>query len=293
MIIVVHGGAGSPSSLNDGCVKAAEAGFDALKQGKSALEAAMAAVVVMEDDGRFNAGSGSILRLDGRSIEMDATVMDSTGVLGSVAVVSGVKNPVLLAREVARSPHIVLSGQGAVAFARSCGFPEYVHVSDSARAKYKKAMEALKRRDAEDLGKAFVEFDLRKHWNFETPYEEAFPTDTVGAVAVDSEGRYAVASSTGGSSLMLRGRIGDVPFIGCGYYAGEAGAVATTGTGEEIIRRMMARAVYDRLRYGPQKACERGVALFPHRVPVGAIAVSKGGYGVAANRDMAWHAIEG
>jgi len=98
--IVVHGGAGSPRAYDDGCARAARRAVEELAMSADALEAAIAAVASMEDDGRFNAGSGSVLCLDGATVEMDASIMDMRGGLGAVACVQGVRNPVLLARTV-------------------------------------------------------------------------------------------------------------------------------------------------------------------------------------------------
>lgn len=292
--IVVHGGAGAPPALSDGCAKAAQLGWEALSAGSGALDAAIAAVVSLEDDGRFNAGSGSILRLDGKSVEMDASVMDSTGLLGAVAGISEVKNPVLVARRVAETPHVLLSGQGAVAFARRCGFEEYRQVSQRARERHRALIRALRERRFAGLPPRWPEFDLERYWNLEPSFDEVFrAADTVGAVAVSDDGVFAVASSTGGSSPMLRGRIGDTPLIGCGFYAGEGGAVAATGFGEEIIRRMLAREVYQAMAAGaePRAACEAGLRSFPAGVSVGAIAIGRKGHGVASNVPMAWHAV--
>src|SRR5512142_256440 len=94
--IVVHGGAGSPLALSDGCRKACAAGFALLKKGSGALQAVIEAARILEDDGRFNAGSGSTLRLDGKTVEMDAGLMDSLGHLGIAISVRTVRNPVLL-----------------------------------------------------------------------------------------------------------------------------------------------------------------------------------------------------
>ena len=292
--IVVHGGAGAPPALSDGCEKAAQAGWEGLSAGRSALEADIAAVTSLENDGRFNAGCGSILRLDGESVEMDASVMDSKGLLGAVAGISGVKNPVLVAREVADTPHVLLFGEGAVAFARRCGFGEYREVSPRARERHRAVIRALRERRFAGLPPKWPEFDLERYWNLDSPFDDVFrAADTVGAVAMSEDGVLAVASSTGGSSPMLRGRIGDTPLIGCGFYAGEDGAVAATGFGEEIIRRMLAREVYQAMAAGaePQAACAESLRSFPDDVSVGVIAISRGGYGVASNVPMAWHAM--
>lgn len=292
--IVVHGGAGSPAQWSDGCIRAAEAGFRLLEKGEEALEAVLAAAVVLEDDERFNAGTGSTLRLDGATIEMDAAVMDSNGRLGAVAAIQRVKNPVLVARRVAETPHVLLAGQGATAFARHLGFPDYYYVSERARQRHQQTIRALKGQDAEGLPERWREFDLSRFWNFSTPLTEILGAeDTIGAVALDKYGVFAVANSTGGATPMLLGRVGDSPLIGCGLYAGQHAAVATTGIGEDIIRRLLAKTVYDWIASGTdvRDACQFGVSLFPQSMPVGVIAISRDGYAQASNRDMACRAL--
>ncbi len=288
--LVVHGGVGSPPAWKDGCEKAVALGLERLRGGAGALDAAIAAATSLEDDGRYNAGSGSSLRLDGSTIEMDASVMDSRGAIGCVAAIRRVKNPVLVAREVMKSPHVLLCGEGAVGFARACGFQDYYQPSPHAREVYEEIRRALTDGRFEEMRAAWKNFDLRRHWNFPVSYEKVFAgCDTVGAVALDSTGTLATALSTGGASPMLHGRVGDTPLVGCGFYAGPAAAVAATGIGEEIVRRMLARAVYDWISQGEEvaRACERGVASVPKEIPVGVIAVSRRGSAVAANRDMA------
>ncbi len=230
-----------------------------LEAGMCALDSAVEAARVLEDDGRFNAGSGSVLRIDGKTIEMDASVMDSNGKIGSVINIRGVKNPVLVARAVLGSPHVAMAGRGAQAFARKLGFRPYYKVS-------KKALEIFKK-----SGKNLQTGGSRK-------------ADTIGAVALDKSGVFAVASSTGGASPMLVGRVGDTPMVGCGFYAGPMGAVAVTGLGEESIRKMLAKTVYDMLAGGMEAgaACKKGIGLFPARVKMGVIALTKNGYGWAA-----------
>ena len=112
-IVVVHGGTNSPVEWADGCQAAADAAYAVLRAGGSALDAAVAAVKVMEDDGRFNAGVGSFLRLDGETIETDAGVMDSAGRIGAVAALRGYRHPVDAARAVMDTPHVLLAGEGA------------------------------------------------------------------------------------------------------------------------------------------------------------------------------------
>ncbi|MBI4564632.1 MAG: isoaspartyl peptidase/L-asparaginase [Planctomycetes bacterium] len=288
--IVVHGGVGSPIAWKDGCVQAVRRGMGILERGGNAVDAAVESAVTLEDDGRYNAGSGSYLRLDGATIEMDASVMDSCGELGSVAAIQRVRNPVLVAREVMKSPHVLMCGEGAVKFARRCGFSDYYQPSSRAREHYETIRQALSGGRFEEMRQAWKDFDLKRHWNFPVPYESVFAgCDTIGAVALDPAGVLATACSTGGASPMLHGRVGDTPLVGCGFYAGPAAAVATTGIGEEIIRRMLARAVYDWIAQGEEvhRACERAVGGMPPEVPVGVIAVSRRGAATAASRDMA------
>ena len=290
--IVVHGGAGAPASLNGGC--AAAAALARLRDGADALDAAVEAVVGMENDGRFNAGSGSVMRLDGETVEMDAGVMDSTGRLGAIAAVRRVRNPVLVARCVAETPHTLLAGEGGTAFARAVGLEAETEPPQRVRERHRRLVERLASGAVEGGWSAG---GLADAWNFSAPYDRIFPSnggapeacDTVGAVVRGPDGTFAVAGSTGGSSPMLLGRVGDTPLIGCGFYAGEHGAVACTGIGEEIARRMLAREVYESMRAGmtPQAACEAGVDLFPAEVSVGVIAVGHDGAGAASNRDMA------
>lgn len=287
--IVTHGGVGAPRSMDDGCSSAAEAGLRALHKGGSALDAVIAAAVVLEDDPRFNAGTGSVIRLDGKTIEMDASLMTSEGEIGVVAAIQFVKNPVLIAREVMRTPHMILSGEGAIRFARLRGFPHFYSPTPRAQERHQKVVQLLRERKMDDFRPNWRNADVRALWNFQSRYAEVFGTDTIGAVAVDERGLFAVANSTGGATPMLLGRIGDTPILGAGFYAGPAGAVATTGIGEEIIRRQAARAVYDRITAGetPPQACERVVAAFPQEIPFGVIAISRRGIGIADNREMA------
>ena len=292
--IVVHGGAGAPASLNGGCAAAAAAALARLRDGADALDAAVEAVVVMENDGRFNAGSGSVMRLDGETVEMDAGVMDSTGRLGAIAAIRRVRNPVLVARCVVDTPHTLLAGEGATRFAKAVGLEADLIPQERVGERNRNIIERLASGAVEGGWSAG---GLADAWNFSAPYDRIFPSqsgapeacDTVGAVVRGPDGTFAVAGSTGGSAPMLLGRVGDTPLIGCGFYAGEHGAVACTGIGEEIARCMLAREVYESMRAGmtPQAACEAGVALFPAEVSVGVIAVGRDGAGAASNRDMA------
>lgn len=288
--IVTHGGAGAPASHSDGPERAAELGMRLLRDGGSALDAAIRATMDLEDDPRFNAGTGSNYRLDGETIEMDAAVMTSDGRSGAVANLPGVRNPVLVAAAVReRTPHVLMAGAGALRFARKLGFPEWDPATEKARKKLEWARKAIRGEiddDDEEFG-WWRRADLESLWNFDKSLSESLGS-TVGSVARSTDGAFAAAASTGGTLLMLRGRIGDTPLIGCGLYAGPHGAVTATGTGEEIVRRFLSKAVYDRLAAGDpaQAACEFGVDLFPAAIGVGVIAVGSTSAGRATNREM-------
>ena len=245
-----------------------------LESGSSALDAVVEAIVVLEDDPRLNAGTGSRMRLDGRT-QMDAALMDSRMEIGGVAVIEAVKNPIRVARDVMGTPHVLLAGKDATDFARTQGHPRY----DPSTPESFQRLEESRERIREGRLPAYA-----RRWRRFGGH------DTVGAVARDRLGRFAAGSSTGGTAFMMPGRIGDSPLVGSGLYAGPAGAVTATGIGEEIIRRVLSKFVYDKIADGltPQAAANRGLALFPKSVPIGLLAVGPGGWGVASNRPMAF-----
>ena len=283
---VVHGGAGSPRVRMDGTDRAAAQAAILLKDGGNALDAALAAVVALEDDPRFNAGTGANIRLDGKTIQMDAACMDGeTGAFGAVAAIERVKNPVLVARKVMDTPHILIVGEGATRFARAMGFPDYDPTCAENRARYERVKALLKGRDP-GQAEAWKRYDWKKGWNFPTPLKEALgPSDTVGCVARDSKGRFAAAISTGGTTITFYGRVGDVPMFGAGIYAGPKGAVACTGNGEDIVKHLVAKAAYDRLAKGfsAQKAVDRALADFPATIDLGLVAVGPDSTGGGCN----------
>jgi beta-aspartyl-peptidase (threonine type) len=234
--IIVHGGAGPirddslPQRL-DGCKAAALAAWGILAQSGSALDAAEAAVVVLEDNPLFNAGTGSTLNQLGK-VEMDAGIMDGDSLrAGAVAAIQGIKNPIKLARRLLEDGrHVILAGEGALMFAREIGFPEC-------------SPESL-----------VVEHE-RKRWTEKH--------GTVGCVVLDSTGKIAVATSTGGVFNKLPGRIGDSPLPGCGTYADDRGGVSCTGFGEAIIRMVLGKAAVDFLSEGidPNAAARKALTL--------------------------------
>jgi beta-aspartyl-peptidase (threonine type) len=227
-VIAIHGGAGvlradKPGERHRGALKRAlEAGYEVLHR-KTAVDAVAAAVVVLEDSPLFNAGRGSSFNTDAE-IEMDASIMDGATLrAGAVAAVRRIRNPVLAARAVMeKSRHVLLAGKGAERFARKQGLrfevAEYFHTA--------RRFAALKK-------------NLRNYHG------------TVGAVALDAEGNLAAATSTGGYTGKLPGRVGDSPLIGAGTYAdNRACAVSGTGLGEAFIRAAVAYDVGARMRYG-------------------------------------------
>jgi beta-aspartyl-peptidase (threonine type) len=289
-IVVAHGGAGADLQDRDGCVAAADAGLKRLDGGGDALQAAIAAVCVLEDDPRFNAGTGSVLRMDGLTVEMDASVMDSLGRLGAVAALRRVRHPVQVAAAVAGTPHWLLCGEGALRFARRIGAEDHDPATPQALRKHQAMLEQL--RNGERLVPGEDNADFGKYWNYPTPLQvhPGEPCDTVGAVARDAAGNFAVAASTGGCAPALLGRVGDTPIIGAGFYAGPAGAVAVTGVGEHIVRHLLAHAVHGWIADGMDltAALQRAVALFDPAIDIGLIAVSATDSGACSNRDMPW-----
>ena len=224
--LIVHGGAGAdptdaPDELREGIRAAVVAGWRVLGEGGRSLDAVEMAVRVLEDAPRFNAGRGSVLTSTG-TVETDAAIMEGDELrCGAVAAVSRIANPVTLARRILDDGrHVLLAGDGALAFARAAGVPE----CDPANLITERRTRQLQGATADLKG-------------------------TVGAVALDRHGTIAAATSTGGVSGKLPGRVGDSPLIGCGTYADSTlGGVSCTGTGEAIIRVVLARRALDVLR---------------------------------------------
>lgn len=241
--LVIHGGAGVITRKDLPAAKQAEyeaalnqaldAGDAVLKRGGSAREAVIAAVRVMEDSPLFNAGKGAVFNAEGGH-ELDAAIMEGhTRRAGAVAGARTVKNPVLLAEAImAHSPHVMLAGAGAEAFADTR--PELERV-EPAYFDTPHRLEQL--RKAQDAVRMAVRPEKNTYFG------------TVGAVALDRDGRIAAATSTGGMTNKRWGRIGDAPIIGAGTYADAQCGVSATGWGEFFIRATVAHDICARVEY--------------------------------------------
>ena len=247
--LVIHGGAGfvPKDSLSAADVRdfhaqlnrALDAGNAVLGSGGSALDAVSAAVVVLEESPRFNAGKGAVLNAQGGH-ELDAAIMEGhTRRAGAVAGVTTVRNPVKLARTVMeQSPHVMLAGAGAEAFADSR--PEIERVANDwfTTEHRRRALEKAQRAEAEKNLQSMTHAQ-----------EAAMYFGTVGAVALDRHGHIAAATSTGGMTNKKWGRVGDAPLIGAGTWADELCGVSGTGWGEFYIRNAAAHDICARVAY--------------------------------------------
>lgn len=243
--IALHGGAGTlvkgmmtpekEMAYKKALENALEKGFQLLKDGGSAIDAVEMAVVALEDSPLFNAGKGSVFTAKGTH-EMDAAIMDGKTLnAGAVSLISGIKNPVALARDVMeKSEHIFLAGQGAMEFAKNLGytFEEEAYFYDEFR--YRQWQEI------KDTDNFQLDHSAKKDSKF----------GTVGAVACDARGNIAAATSTGGMTNKRFGRVGDSPMIGAGNYANnKTCAVSCTGSGEYFIKGVVAYDVSCLMEY--------------------------------------------
>lgn len=277
-VVLVHGGAGdvpeaSREAHAEGCRIAAAEGLRVLLETGSALEAAVRAVEVLEDDPRYNAGTGACLTEVG-TIELDASVMEGTSMRGgAVCAMPPFRNPIRVARAVMEDGrHVLYACEGASRFALDRGFapadPASM-ITDAARARLA----------------SFLAGRVQGGW----------AGGTVGAVACDASGRVAAATSTGGMVGKRPGRVGDTPILGAGTFADdEAGACSATGNGETIHRFGLTRHACDLVRAGmtAQDAADAAIARFGARVAGsgGLVLVdARGGIGIARNTvTMSW-----
>ena len=243
--IAIHGGAGTlikgemtPSkeqAYKTQLQLATETGYRLLENGKSAIEAVEAAVKILEDTPLFNAGKGSVFTAEGKH-EMDAAIMNGENLkAGAVSLIFGIKNPISLAREVMQnSDHVFLAGEGAIEFAKLHGYK--IENEDYFYDDYR--------------FKQWQEVKGTAHFQLDHSAKKDSKFGTVGAVACDTFGNLAAATSTGGMTNKKWGRIGDSPIIGSGTYANnKTCAVSCTGSGEYFLRGVVAYDVSCLIEY--------------------------------------------
>ncbi len=279
-VVVVHDGAGAvPLAAREahaeGCRISAEAGLLVLLSGGSALDAVVAAAVVLEDDPRFNAGTGGCLTETG-TLELDASLMEGERMRGgAVCALPPFENPIRVARAVLEEGrHLLYAARGAADFARAHGFAP----ADPASM----ITEAARARLAEVLaGKA----------------SGGWAGGTIGAIACDARGSVAAATSTGGMVGKRAGRVGDTPILGAGTYAEDpVGAASATGDGEAAIRVGLTRTAIESLRAGrsAEAAATEAIERLARRTGgTGGIIVvdASGEVGLAHNTETMSHAI--
>ena len=289
-VLVVHGGAWAiPGDMVEahlhGVRNALAAGWRVLERGGPALDAVEEAVVIMEDDETFDAGRGSFLNRDGK-VQLDALIMDGATLrAGGVGCVERLRNPVRAARKIlSESPHVYFVAEGAERFAAEHGIPlcrnEDLIIPREVERLRKYQQAAADRESANDGNDLFA---------------PSISHDTVGAVALDRSGNIAAATSTGGTLNKAPGRLGDSSLIGCGCYADNLSAAAsTTGWGEPIMKLVLAKWTADRVLAGnlPEWAAQEAMNYLKQRLNGhGGIIVlnSQGQFGIAHNTPrMAW-----
>jgi beta-aspartyl-peptidase (threonine type) len=281
-VLLVHGGAWDipdqeVEAHTRGVLRAAKEGYALLSQGCSALDAVEAAVTILEDDETFDAGRGSFLTADGR-VQLDALLMDGATLrAGAVACVERLRNPIQAARLVLeRSPHVYLVGAGAEEFARQHG----IGLIDNAELVLDRERQRLRAAQAQASSGS--------------PDQTFSGHDTVGAVALDSAGNLAAATSTGGTLNKTPGRVGDSSLIGCGGYADNRSAAASlTGWGEPIMKLVLGKWAVDRVPLrGPEQSAQDAIAYLHARLQGhgGIILLGPDGrFGISHNTPrMAW-----
>ncbi|MGA2019583.1 MAG: isoaspartyl peptidase/L-asparaginase [Candidatus Sulfotelmatobacter sp.] len=284
-VLVVHGGAWAmPDDMVEahlhGVRNALAAGWQILQHGGPALDAVEESVVVMEDDETFDAGRGSFLNRDGR-VQLDALIMEGATLrAGGVGCVERLRNPVRAARKIlSESPHVYFVAEGAEKFAAEHG----VVLCKNEDLVIPREVERLREYQQE----------AARHGN--DLFAPSISHDTVGAVALDRDGNIAAATSTGGTLNKAPGRLGDSSLIGCGCYADNLSAAAsTTGWGEPIMKLVLAKWTADRVAAGnlPEWAAQEAMNYLKQRLNGhGGIIVlnAQGQFGIAHNTPrMAW-----
>ena len=304
-VLVIHGGAWAmPDDMVEAHIRgvkhALAAGWRVLERGGPALDAVEEAVVIMEDDETFDAGRGSFLNRDGQ-VQLDALIMDGATLrAGGVGCVERLRNPVRAARKIlSDSPHVYFVGEGAEKFAAEHGIP----LCDNKELIISREIERLREYQAEakrrESEKSVSSQNKGTHDGndlFAPDSDDAtISHDTGGAVARDSNGNIAAATSTGGTLNKAPGRLGDSSLIGCGCYANnESAAVSTTGWGEPIMKLVLAKWTADRVSAGnlPEWAAQEAMTYLKQRLNGhgGIIVLNPEGHiGIAHNTPrMAW-----
>ena len=265
--LAIHGGAGvierdsltpeQDAAYRAALQKALDAGSTVLEAGGSALDAVQAAIQLMEDDPLFNAGRGAVFTAAGRN-ELDAAVMNGPDLTaGAVAGLTTTRHPIAAARAVMeRSPHVMLIGAGADAFAAAQGLEQVEPAWFFTQRRWDQLIRALTEQGASlpplpPAGAPGSPIGGQASARPSPPLDEK-KFGTVGAVALDAQGQLAAATSTGGMTAKRWGRVGDVPIIGAGTYASNVDgcAVSATGSGEYFIRSTVARDICRRIAEG-------------------------------------------
>jgi L-asparaginase / beta-aspartyl-peptidase len=300
-ILLVHGGAwaipdDAAAAHENGVRNALEAGYRILARGAPALDAVEAAVTVLEDDPTFDAGRGSFLTSDGR-VQLDALLMDGGRMkAGGVACVERLRNPIQAARLVLeQSPHVYFVGAGAEEFAHSHGM-QLIENAELVLDRERERLKSAREREAAGLADAtFSGLEDDKGPETAIPRVIDSSHDTVGAVALDSHGNIAAATSTGGTLNKTPGRVGDSSLIGCGCYADNlSAAVSLTGWGEPIMKLVLGKWATDRVAAGtaPEFAAREAISYLHNRLGGhgGIILLGPDGrFGMAHNAPaMAW-----
>lgn len=270
--IVVHGGAGvierasmtpeMEAQYRASLRQALSIGGDILDGGGSALDAVEATIVYLEDDELFNAGRGAVFTAEGRN-ELDASIMDGrTRAAGAAAGVTRTRHPISLARRVMEnSPHVMLVGEGAEAFARTQGLEEASSSYFFTERRWEQLLRLLRQRGDPVPPRPPGVPPLPQH-DQQGWIDDGHQLGTVGVIAYDQYGNIAAGTSTGGTTGKRWGRVGDTPVIGAGTYAHNGVcAVSATGTGEYFIRLGVARAICARMQFDGASALAAAEAL--------------------------------
>ena len=259
--VIAHGGAGPGPARQDNLQTAINKAAEILTAGGSALDAAVQACVILENDPVFNAGTGSVMRTDG-SVLTDASIQTGDGKIGFVIAMEETPNPILVAADLLDEEINGLTSQGARMWADEKGHIKKKVIGVSPKGQ---------------IGDS----------------EREITGDTVGVIARDRTGMIVVATSTGGCSFRPPGRVGDVPLPGSGFWAEQGLAVAATGIGEAITRALLSNKVYEKIKdktYSLEESMNWGInTLISPEHSVGLIALGPSGRGLGvSNTDMPW-----